>query len=266
MADFGVSASGATLGDARRGSAAGLIAGLVTVCGMAGVASGQLIGQSAVIDITGMELRCPLFGGPGTCFPDQERDSFTTPFPAGPSQALVDAPGYRYELTDATISTTGFIALEVPTGSELIDVLELAQAGAGRLQSGFSRNLTGGPAPQVFTQTFEDTVFNGFLDISITLEFALLPNGAATFKIRDVDIPLGGIVGTITVDEGTVTIDTWDPSPVQETEWRFNGDLDAVEGNALLRYLDDPAFGEILGGGNNVQIGVANPDAPTGVT
>ncbi|HRQ72181.1 MAG TPA: GC-type dockerin domain-anchored protein [Phycisphaerales bacterium] len=240
---------------ALAGAVAGVAFGLGTACGQPDT--------DAVINITGMELRCQIFG---PCFPDQSRNSQAHPFPPGTPQFIVPASGYSFEI-DGIVETTGLVGLVIPNNSTIAEMMEIIEPGASRLLRGHSRNLLGGlPLSKngVFAQTFVGEAAG--IELSITIDTWLRNDGAAFFEIRDIDIPLGILFGTVKVKSGTTAVEVWEASARQETEWHFEGDLGSVSGSgpSMLRYLDDPSFGTILGGIGNED----NPDPtiPTGVT
>ena len=229
------------------------------------VAASGAIGQpdnDVSVDLTGVELRWILFQG----WPDQVRDSANNPIPAGPAQTILPAAGYKYD-ADGTLSTSGLFSSLVPSGSSIGDLLDTVQDGQSRLLNGYVRNASGGlPNPEnpVWIDTFEGDV--GGFDLSVTIDVHITNGGVGVFEIRDISIPLGPVAGTAEITSGFANLETWVPSPRQETEWHFDGDLSSTPGSAdaEMRYLDDPTFGTILGGLGNLQ----NPDPsiPTGVT
>jgi hypothetical protein len=201
-------------------------------------------------DLTGMRLYCQLFGD---CFPDQARNSFNNPLPPGTPQHILPAGGYRYQL-DGVLDTSGLINAIIPDGSTLRDMMEILQPGQSRMLTGYARNPSGGLPDQsnpVYLQTFTGEVVG--LELSVTLEASVSNTGVGSFEIRDIDIPLGILFGEVKVTSGSCLIETWEPSPRQQTEWHFDGDLSSVpsSGPSQLRYLDDSAFGTILGGIGN---------------
>ena len=217
--------------------------------------------NDVLFDLTDMRLKCVLFG---ECFPDQSRDSSANPLPPGTPQFIVPAAGYSYHL-DGVVHTSGLAAGVIPDGSTLGEMMDILQAGQSRMLTGYTRNPSGGLPDSknaVYLQTFAGNVVG--LDVSITLEASVSDQGVGRFEIRDIDIPLGILFGEARITQGSCLIETWNPSPRQETEWHFDGSLGEVAGPSRLRYLDDPAFGAVLGG-----IGTENdpnPNAPTGVT
>ena len=218
--------------------------------------------NNVLFDLTDMRLKCTIFD----CFPDQSRDSFNQPLPPGTPQYIVPADGYRYQL-DGVLDTSGLVGAIIPDGSTLAELMEILQPGQSRMLTGYARNPSGGLPDSkntVWLQTFTGEVVG--IELAITLETSISDQGVGRFEIRDIDIPLGILFGEVRISEGSCLVETWDPSPRQQTEWHFDTSLDSVpnSGPSLLRYLDDPAFGTILGGIGNED----NPDPtiPTGVT
>ncbi len=238
--------------------------GAFALLSLAGGASGQLIDTDAVLDMTGMEIRC--VGTIFSCnFLDQARDSFNNPLPVGQPNGIVAADGYRYTIA-GTVQSSGLLANFVNDGDTFASLLEFFDPGQSVLLDGYTRNISGGlpdPENNIFIQRFEGE-FLGGINIGITLNVSISDQGRGAFRLENIDVPLGSLVGSVEVDQGAVTIETWQPPAPIETEWRMNGDLSAAFGPSSLRYMDDPAFGDVLrfDGTNDV------PDAtiPTGVT
>jgi len=229
----------------------------------AGSTSAQLIDNDAIMDMTGMEIRC--VGNIFSCeFFDQSRDSFNHPLPIGQPNGVVAASGYHYTI-DGTVLTSGLLSNFVNSGDSFAGLLELFDPGQSVLLDGYTRNISGGlPDAKniMFGQRFDDEFFG--LTLGIKLLVSVSDQGMGQFEMIDMDIPLGALIGSIEVDQGAVTIETWQPSTPVETEWRMNGDLSAAFGASSLRYMDDPAFGDILLFDGTVD----TPDAtiPKGVT
>jgi hypothetical protein len=228
----------------------------VPLCFVAAAALGQ---TTATVNSTGMELRCPLFG---PCFPNQSRNSGANPFPTGPAQFLSAAPGFSYSI-DGTVTSTGLIGTIVPSGSTLQQMLDILQPGAGRLTRGWVRNPEGTLPTNVYVQRFEGA-FVG-LTVGVTLQVRVDNAGLAYFEITNISIPLGSLAGSIRIASGTTSVSRWTPPPAQVTEWHMNGNFTPVDGHSgRIRFLDDPAFGTVLGGVGNE--GNPNPSTPRGVT
>ena len=239
---------------------------LASACLLAALMPTHALAQAdndVLFDTAGMELFCELFG---QCFPDQLRDSQANPIPSGTPQFIVPATGYHYHL-DGTVITTGIAESIIPSGSTLGQMLDILSPGQSRLLDGYIRNQSGSLPNQhnsIWLQQYAGTLFG--LDIGLTLDLSISDQGMGAFEIRDINIPLGFLFGTLTIDPGSALIDTWTPSPIQQTEWHFDSDLSRVphSGPSELRFLDDPAFGTILGGIGNED--TPNPAAPTGIT
>ncbi len=224
--------------------------------GLAGAALGQ---NSATINTQGMELRCQLFG---PCFPNQTRNSSANPSPAGPAQFVLPSLGYSYDI-QGTVTTTGLMGSIIPTGSTVQQMLDTLQAGQSNLTSGFVRNPEGTLPANIYIQRYEGTLAG--LQLGITLKVRANSAGHAFFEITDIQIPLGALAGTLRLDSGsTVNVSRWTPSTPTPSEWHFNGSFEATEGPGQIRYLDDPAFGTILGGIDNEN--TPNPSAPHNIT
>jgi hypothetical protein len=224
------------------------------------VGAGSAMAQtSATINSTGMELRCQLFG---PCFPNQSRNSSANPSPAGPAQFVNPASGYSYDI-QGTVTTTGIIGSIIPSGSTIAQMLDTLRPGASKLTRGWVRNPEGTIPTNIYSQRFDGT-FAG-LTVGVTLVVRVTATGTAFFEITNITIPLGSLAGTLRINAGTTNVTVWNPSPQQASEWHFNGGFTPVSGSpGKLRYLDDPAFGTVLGGIGNEN--TPNPAAPTGVT
>ncbi len=237
--------------------------GIVCASGVASalaLCAGTAAGQTAAINTQGMELRCQLFG---PCFPNQSRNSLNNPQPPGTPQLVPAAGGYFYSIA-GTVESSGALGLSIPTGSTLEDVVNNIEPGQAEVLRGYVRNPGGAIPTLVHLQRFEGVVFG--LDVGLTFRTSLNGTGTATFEVRDINIPLGVLAGSVRITQGTTSVSVWQPSPRQVSEWHFAGSLDAAEGSAggKIRYLDDPAFGVILGGIGNED--TPNPAAPTGIT
>ena len=247
----------------RRVPTARLLAVAGGLFALAGPCTAQIIDDDAVLNMAGMEVRC--VGTIFSCqFFDQTRNSFANPLPIGQPNGIVPAAGYKYTI-NGTVQTSGLLGNFIADGESFAQLLELFDPGQSILLEGYTRNLVGGlpdPKNSIFLQRFEGEFFG--LSLGITLDVSISNQGAGAFALRNINIALGSLVGSITVDQGAVTIETWVPSTPQETEWRMNGDLSAAYGNSSLRYMDDPAFGDILRLTDNGDV----PDAsiPKGVT
>ncbi|MFZ4572955.1 MAG: hypothetical protein ACOYN0_01075, partial [Phycisphaerales bacterium] len=214
---------------------------------------------SATINTTGMELRCQIFG---PCFPNQSRNSSANPFPSGPAQALAPASGYSYDI-QGTVTSSGLIGTIIPTGSTIAQMLDILRPGSSKLTRGWVRNPEGTIPTNVYSQRF-DGQFAG-LNVGVTLVVRLNAAGTAFFEINDITIPLGSLAGSLRINAGTTNVSAWTPSAPQATEWHFTGGFAPVSGHpGRMRYLDDPAFGTVLGGVGNENN--PSPTTPTGIT
>ncbi len=233
---------------------------------IAGFSAGTATAQpdnDVVINAAGVTIRCQLFG---PCFPNQFRNSQNNPLPAGTPQFILPASGYRYVL-DGVVATSGLLGTAIPNGSTLGEAFDAITPGGSRVLTGYSRNFSGGlpnPSNQVFFQRYAGSF--GGIDMGLSLEVSISNGGVGQFAIRDINIPLGILAGSMEITSGSATIETWVPSTPQESEWHFDGSLDTVNGSAraAIRYLDDPAFGTILGGIDSPE--TPDPTTPTGVT
>jgi hypothetical protein len=147
-------------------------------------------------------------------------------------------------------------------------VLNTFMPGAYRTVVGAVRNPAGTIPARVTTLGVNGT-FSG-LTIALDLELSILADGRAQAAIRRITKPVGlGLV----VESGAATVAVFNPSDPVISEWHFDGDLRSVRqtglaphsGPSQLRYLDDPAFGPILGGPGNTT-SYPNPPTPHNVT
>ncbi len=241
------------------------LSAVIVLAGCAGL-SAPVFAQpdnDVVVDASGVELRCSLFG---PCFENQYRDSQANPLPAGPPQLILPASGYSY-LLEGLVESSGLMSVAIPSGSTLAEAMDSIVPGGSRVLNGYSRNFSGGlpdPSNQVFLQRYVGE-FSG-IELGLALKVSVTDGGVGVFEIRDIDIPLGLLAGSLEVVSGSATIETWEPSPPQLTEWHFDGDFTSADGSASadIRFLDDPAFGMILGGIDNPE--TPDPTTPTGVT
>jgi hypothetical protein len=174
------------------------------------------------------------------------------------------ASGYQYTF-NPTVQGTGFGSALVPSPTPLGDVLHGVTPGMFRETYGAMRNPTGAVPTQVFFEPVVATV--GGLSLRLDLTLDILPSRFGRAAIRNISMPL--FTG-INITGGGAVIQTWTPPPPVTTEWHFDGNLLSVRetglapdsGPSKLRYLDDPAFGPILGVGHALP---ASP-TPTGIT
>lgn len=178
------------------------------------------------------------------------------------------ASGYQYTF-NPTVRGTGLLgALLIPTATPLGDVLNSFVPGQYRVVTGAMRNPSGTRPARVYFERVGGT-FSG-LTLSLTLALEIDSAGIAQAAVRNITKPVG--VG-LSITAGGATISTWTPPPPVVSEWHFQGDLLSVRENGLapasgpskLRYLDDAAFGPILGGPGQTGEFPSTP-TPHGVT
>ncbi len=178
------------------------------------------------------------------------------------------AEGYLFEF-NPTVHTTGILGgLLFPNQTPLGDVLNFFVPGQQRITRGAMRN-PGGAIPVTLDTEIVGGTFSGFT-ISLTFEQMILATGQGQAAIRNIQKPFG--LG-IAVDSGGAVFTTFTPPPAQTSEFHFDGDLLSVKetglapgaGNGKLRYLDDPAFGPILGG-PGAETTYPTPPTPQDVT
>ena len=235
----------------------GSLLGPVCLAVFSGIAIAQ--SDSVGVDLTGVVVDFP---SP----PDITRDSLNNPAP-GSDSFINEAGGYAFGIN-------GLLQLRdpifgAPLGSPVLltDLLDQLQPGNSRLLSGWIRNQQGGLAPDgitVWQERFQGGAFGAELDIR--LEVTIDAAGVVTFAVRDINSNLGFLTPTLDFQSGTATLATWAPSERQLTEWHFEGGFAPAPGsdNSAIRFLDDPAFGTILGGIGNED--TPAPGTPTGVT
>ena len=120
----------------------------------------------------------------------------------------------------------------------------------------------------VFQQPISGT-FSG-LTLTLTLILDIQADRTGRAAIRNIAKPVG--VG-LNITAGGATIQTFTPPPPVHSEWHFDGDLHSVRESGLapasgpskLRYLDDAAFGPILGGPGATDT-FPNPPTPQNIT
>jgi hypothetical protein len=238
---------------------------LVLTAGLAVTAGG--IPSAAFAQST---VNIPLVGNAipssGQTAPDYVRTS--TPSTISP------APGYTFSF-NPLVRGTGLLGaiLIGTTPRPLGDVFIQFEPGQYRLAFGAVRNSPPGGSStiplRVYSQSLGGT-FSG-LTINLTTQLEILSNGIAQGAIRNIVKPAGfGI--EVTSGGAVITVNNTLP-PRVISEWHFDGDLRSVResgvapasGPSKLRYLDDPAFGPILGGPGN-EDNFPNPPTPTDIT
>ncbi|MBX3359459.1 MAG: hypothetical protein KF745_13650 [Phycisphaeraceae bacterium] len=232
--------------------AASLAVGAAAIAAAAGLAAAQ---PSVSVNLAGISVPST-----GTSPPDVVRTSGAATISA--------APGYKYTF-NPTIQGTGLLgAVFIPSPKPLGDVLNDFNPGMYRVVYGAMRNPPGTVPTQVYFEPVGGT-FSG-LTLSLTLALDILADRTGRAGIRNITKPV--FVG-LNVTAGAATMEAWTPPAPVTTEWHFDGNLSSVKetgefpasGPSKIRYLDDPAFGPILGGpGQETQY--PNPATPTGVT
>ncbi len=230
---------------------------------LAPAASGQF--STVNINLTGVKIEKPLFGP----IPNQLRDSVAHPIPAGTPQRLNAAAGYSFNL-DAVLNTTGFLATVIPPGSTMGDVIDLLVPGNSRLLTGHVRNHSGTRPATIIQNPFTGVLPVLELDAYLMLRIDQAADGKTTFGLVDMNIPGLALLGSATATSGNCVVSTWVPSAPQASEFHFDqaplafSRASGSTGQAVIRYLDDPAFGAVLGGHGSMT--TPNPATPTGVT
>jgi hypothetical protein len=219
---------------------------------LAGLASAQ---PSVTIDLAGVSIPST-----STAPADVVRTS---------GASTVDAAtGYRYTF-NPTVRGTGLLGIiAIPNPLPLGDVLNTFVPGQYRVVNGAMRNPPGTRPCQVFFNSVGGT-FSG-LAINLTLDLDVLSTGVGQAAVRNITKPSG--LG-LSITTGGATITAWTPPAPVRSEWHFEGSLQSVKeaglaptsGPSKLRYLDDPAFGPILGGPGQ-ETAFPNPATPTGIT
>jgi len=211
---------------------------------------------SVLIDMTGASIPSS-----GSTAPDIVRSSA----PA----TISPASGYRFTF-NPTVQPTGFLGIAVLGSSPrpLGDIFNTLNPGQYRLVYGAVRNPAGTHPITVYRQNVAGT-FSGIaigMDISVDIQANNVGVGAIRNIVKPVFFGLN-----VTSGGASINIDNTLPSAIR-SEWQLNADLLSVRENgsapasgpSLIRYLDSPAFGTILGGpGRETQ---PLPSTPTGVT
>lgn len=197
----------------------------------------------------------------GTTAPDIVRSSAPATISA--------ASGYRFTF-NPTVQPTGFLGIAVLGSSPrpLGDIFNTLNPGQYRLVYGAVRNPTASHPITVYRQNVNGT-FSG-IAIGMDISVDILGDNTGTGAIRNIVKP---VFFGLNVTSGGATINTDNALPsLVRTEWSMNAGLLSVResgqapasGPSKIRYLDDPAFGVILGGPG--QETTPNPSTPTGVT
>ncbi|MBY0312813.1 MAG: hypothetical protein K2W85_12150 [Phycisphaerales bacterium] len=190
----------------------------------------------------------------------------STPDIVRTSTATIDvALGYQFAFNPNVTGTGLFGGTNQPLGN----VLNTLAVGSQRVLFGAVRNPTG-TLPTRLDFELVSGSFSG-LTLALTLDHQLLADGRGQGAIRNISRP-STLIG-LNVVSGGLLVNTWTPPTPRLTEWHFEGDLQSVlqsglapsSGPARLRYLDDPAFGPILGGSGALDVYPSTP-TPTGRT
>ncbi len=227
----------------------------------AGLLAGPALAQSPSVEI---ELGGVVIDFPSP--PDVTRDSLNHAV-AGSDNFILAGDGYRFSIEGLLQLRDPLFGLPLGDPVMLTELLNQVEPGASQLLNGWIRNRFGGlPSGGivVWRERFEGGAFGA--ELGIDLEVTIADTGVVTFAVRNIESSLGGLTPTLDFQAGTALLETWTPSDPQITEWRFDGDFLAADGsdNASLRYLDDPAFGAVLGGLGNENN--PEPSTPLGVT
>lgn len=237
----------------RKGAAAGVCAAAMALASV-----GSARGQATMITVDCSGASVPSFGST----PDIVRTSTAT---------IQAAPGYQFAFDPMVYGTGPFgflIGGSADNPRPLGDVLNGFFVGGRRTLYGAMRNPNGTLPTLLDTEPVSGT-FSG-ITLSLTFKQELLADGRGRASISNITRPPG--VGIAVVSGGAV-FNTWTPPAPVVSEWQFEGNLQSVKENGTapasgpgkLRYLDDPAFGAILGGEGALDT-LPSPATPTGVT
>ncbi len=189
------------------------------------------------------------------------------------STATINAAnGYQFSFNPMVYGTglLGSIGIGGSIGSPkpLGDVLNSFFIGGQRTLRGAMRNPSGAVPTLLDTEVVVGT-FSG-ITISLTFKQELLADGRGRASITNIARPSG--LGVSIVSGGAV-FSVWTPPAPVVAEWQFEGNLQSVKesaaaptsGPSRIRYLDDAAFGPILGG-TGVETTIPSPPTPQNVT
>ncbi len=229
---------------------AGMSAAAVLAC--CGVAMGQ--SATVTVDCTGATISA------FSSTPDIVRTSTAT---------ILPAQGYRFSFNPIVTGSGTFGSTVVGTNEPLMTVLNNLFVGGQRTLMGAVRNPSGSHPSRLDYEVVAQTV-SGF-NISLTFDQQILADGRAQAAIRNIVRPF--LLIGLTVNSGGLVVSTWTPPPPVISEWHFDGNLQSVKESGLaptsgpskIRYLDDAAFGPLLGGVGSEGTYPATP-TPTGVT
>ncbi len=184
----------------------------------------------------------------------------------------IDASGgYTFNF-NPVVSGTGFLGGVVGSNVRLGDVLNSFVAGQHRILYGAVRNPGAGVPVNLDIEVVGGS-FSG-IDVALTLDYKIRADRKAEVAIRNITKPFGlGLRVESDPNGSGLHVATWTPPPAKVSEWHFDGSLASVQqsglapssGPARMRYLDDAAFGPILGGLGD-ELNYPNPPTPTGIT
>jgi hypothetical protein len=225
---------------------------ILAACGTAGLAAAQ--SSTITVDCSGRSIPSS-----GSTAPDIVVTG-TSP--------ILPAAGYQFAF-NPNVTGTGFVGfLVVGSNKSLCTVLDSLFIGGQRTLLGSMRN-TAGTLPTRLDSEVVGGTFSG-LTISLTFNQQLLASGVGYAAVTNITKPSG--LG-LDINSGGLVVSTWTPPAPVISEWHFDGDLQSVKESGLaptsgpsrIRYLDDPAFGPLLGGVGS-ETNYPSPPTPTGVT
>jgi hypothetical protein len=178
------------------------------------------------------------------------------------------ATGYLYSFNPVVHGSGLLGTILVPSNTPLADVLNTFTPGAYKTVFGAVRN-PGSPIPVTVWDQVVSGTFSG-LSINLTLVLDIQSDHTGRAAIRNVVRPSGAGLNVIS---GGATLTVFTPPPPVHSEWHFDGNLQSVKESGLapssgpskIRYLDDHAFGPILGGPGQ-ETTFPNPPTPQDVT
>lgn len=173
------------------------------------------------------------------------------------TETIQPAAGYSFRC-NPMVYGTGFLGAVAVGGTAsnprpLEDVVNGFVTGGQRTLYGWMRNPSGVLPTLLDTEVVGGTF--GGITLSLTFKQELLGDGRGRLSITNITRPssLG-----INIVSGGAVFSVWSPPAPVKSEWQFEGDLlsvkqsgvawGAASGPARLRYLDDSAFGPLLGG------------------
>jgi hypothetical protein len=207
------------------------VAGVLGCCGLA-------MGQTVTVDCSGASI------SNFSSTPDIVRTS-TASIPA--------AQGYQFAFNPLVTGNGAFGGSVVGTNNSLMNVLNGLSIGSQRTLMGAMRNPAG-TLPTRLDYELVNQVVSGST-ISLTFDQQIMSNGQVQASIRNIVRPCCFLIG-LSVNSGGLVVSTWTPPAPVVSEWHFDGNLQSVKESGLapasgpskIRYLDDAAFGPLLGG------------------